>query len=104
MNKDVILRFRVTKDELTLIDKKVEASQLNNRSKYLRKMAMQGYIVIKDYKEVEQLIYEVNKIGNNINQIARKANEFEYLNKDDLKSLREKLDGIYNMIGKFYDE
>lgn len=102
-NKTEIIKVRVSEDELSIIDKKAELSGLN-RSQYIRKISTQGYIVIKNYDEVDKLVFEINKIGNNVNQIAKKANEFDYLNKDDLKSVREKIDSIYNLIGKFYDE
>ncbi len=74
-----------------------------NRSQYIRKMAIEGYIIKRDFSQVEQLVYEVNKIGNNINQVARRANELEHVTLDDMKYLKKQLDGIYSQIEKFYD-
>ncbi|MFC5652623.1 plasmid mobilization relaxosome protein MobC [Paenibacillus solisilvae] len=54
-------------------------------------MAIEGYIIKQDFSAVEQLVYEVNKIGNNINQIARRANEMEYVSLDDMKYLKKQL-------------
>lgn len=103
MNKTELIKVRVTQDELEIIDKKAQVAGLK-RSQYVRKMCMQGYIVIRNFDEVEKLVYEINKIGNNINQIARKANEFDYLSKDDLKSVRSRIDEVYKLIESFYDE
>ncbi|MNH45263.1 Bacterial mobilization protein (MobC) [compost metagenome] len=52
---------------------------------------------------MDDLVYEVNKIGNNINQIARRANEVEYVSLDDIKYLKKQLEGIYSQIERFYD-
>ncbi|MFC5647657.1 hypothetical protein ACFPYJ_00660 [Paenibacillus solisilvae] len=51
---------------MEMIDQKAAVAELD-RSKYLRRMALEGYIIKRDYTQVEQLVYEVNKIGNNIN-------------------------------------
>jgi Trp operon repressor len=102
MNKSSKIEIRVTENELELIDKKAEVVELN-RSQYIRKMAIEGYIIKRDFSQVEQLVYEVNKIGNNINQIARRANELEHVSLDDMKYLKKQLDGIYSQIEKFYD-
>ncbi|MFC5647691.1 plasmid mobilization relaxosome protein MobC [Paenibacillus solisilvae] len=99
-NKEV--KFFVTGHEMEMIDKKAAIAELD-RSKYLRKMALEGYIIKQDFSQVEQLVYEVNKIGNNINQVARRANEVEYVSLDDIKYLKKQLEGIYGQIEKFYD-
>lgn len=100
--RDKEAKFFVTEREMETIDQKAAVAELD-RSKYLRRMALDGYIIKRDYTQVEQLVYEVNKIGNNINQVARRANEMEYVSLDDIKYLKKQLDGIYNQIEKFYD-
>ena len=40
-----------------------------------------------DYSELQQLKWEVNKIGNNINQIAKLANQFEEISQEDIDDL-----------------
>lgn len=99
--KDKEVKFFVTERELEIINQKAEVVELD-RSKYLRQMALEGYIIKRDFSQVEQLVYEVNKIGNNIN-VARRANELEHVSLDDMKYLKKQLDSIYNQIEKFYD-
>lgn len=100
--RDKEVKFFVTEREIEIIDQKAEVAELD-RSKYLRKMALDGYIIKQDFSQVEQLVYEVNKIGNNINQVARRANELEHVSLDDMNYLKKQLDGIYSQIEKFYD-
>ncbi|WP_068612577.1 plasmid mobilization protein [Paenibacillus tuaregi] len=101
--RDKEVKFFCTADELNRIDQKAAIAELD-RSKYLRKMALEGYIIKRDFSSVEELVYEINKIGNNINQIARRANEVEYVTKDEIRYLKKQLEGIYSQIEKFYDE
>ena len=51
-------------------------------------MTLDGLIVKQDFKQVDDLVYEVNKIGTNINQVARRANELEHVTLDDIKYLK----------------
>lgn len=99
--RDKEIKFFVTEAELQFIDQKAQVAELN-RSSYIRKMALEGYILKQDFSYVEKLVYEVNKIGNNINQIAYKANSMEYLSTEDLKYLQKRLDEIYSRISLFY--
>lgn len=100
--RDKEVKFFVTESELAMIDQKAEVAELD-RSKYLRKIAIEGFIIKRDFTQVEQLVYEINRIGNNINQVARRANEVDFAGKEDIKYLRKQLDTIYNQIEKFYD-
>lgn len=85
-----------------MIDQKAAVAELD-RSKYLRKISIEGFIIKRDFTQVEQLVYEINKIGNNINQVARRANEIDFVNKGEIMYLKKQLDSIYNQIEKFYD-
>lgn len=100
--RDKEIKFFVTDNELQMIDQKAAVAELD-RSKYLRKIAIEGFIIKRDFTQVEQLVYEINKIGNNINQVARRANEIDFVNKGEIMYLKKQLDSIYNQIEKFYD-
>lgn len=100
--RDKEVKFFVTDNELQMIDQKAAVAELD-RSKYLRKISIEGFIIKRDFTQVEQLVYEINKIGNNINQVARRANEIDFVNKGEIMYLKKQLDSIYNQIEKFYD-
>ena len=71
MNKDLYFSFRVSEEEKTKIDKKIEKSKLK-KSDFLRKAVLEKEItVIEDFKE---FFIEIKKQGTNINQIARALN------------------------------
>jgi len=85
---DVKLQIWVTEDEKAIIDRNAEAAGLD-RTKYLKNLLLKK--TIKPLVPTIELntYYQVGKIGNNINQIARvinnaQANIFHKETKDSL--------------------
>ena len=74
LERPIPVQFYVTADEKALIEKKMAALGTQNLSAYLRKMALDGYILRLDLPELKEMVTQMKRIGNNVNQIARKAN------------------------------
>ena len=70
--RKVQLKFWVTEEERAIIERKMEILKTKNMGAYLRKMAIDGYIIQVDYTEQKKLAAVVNKIGANINNICRR--------------------------------
>lgn len=63
---------------------------------YARKMLIDGYVlVIDDSKELRAYTYEINKIGNNINQIAYALNSGQTVSKETIDELKKMMDIIW---------
>ena len=69
------IEFRVTEQERHLIQKKMEQLGTKNMGAYLRKMAIDGYIIKVDYTEQKKLDASVSNAAANINQICRRINQ-----------------------------
>lgn len=82
------LFFKVSPEESALIEKKMEQSGTKNKRAYLRKMAVDGYIVHVDMESIKELVKLLRSISNNINQIARRCNETRNLYAEDVEDLR----------------
>lgn len=54
---------------------------------YIKQMALNGRIINIDLKNYHAIISELNKIGSNVNQIARVANASGYATHDELRQL-----------------
>ena len=54
--RDVQLNFRVSQQELELISKKMSKLGTQNREAYLRKMALDGYVVRLELPELKELV------------------------------------------------
>lgn len=91
-------------NEHELLSDKANYCGLNN-SEYIRNIIVNGAIINRSTGDVRAAIAEISRVGNNINQIARKLNETKSFYKkdfDDLKSQYEILFEYYieRMIGK----
>jgi len=83
------LYFKVSPEEMALIEQKMEQAGTGNKRAYLRKMAVDGYIVRLDMGDMGQLVKLLRSIANNVNQIARRCNETGNLYGEDMEDLRK---------------
>ena len=83
------LFFKVSPEEMELIEKKMEQAGTQNKRAYLRKMAVDGYIVRLDMESVKELCTLLRSISANTNQIARRCNETRNLYAEDVDDLRK---------------
>lgn len=93
--KQIILR--VTEDELRIINKKAEVACLS-RNGYLIKMAIEGAVIVQDLDNMRDFTNEINKIGVNINQIAKHINTTNNIYKSDIEEIKEKVEEIYKIV------
>ena len=71
MKKDNVITIRVTKQEKERLIKKSQKAEMT-LSEYLIEQGLERDIVI--IEDVKNLVYELRKIGNNINQLTYLAN------------------------------
>jgi len=95
--RNVQIKFRVTEEERDLIEKKMKTVPTDNMSAYLRKIAIDGYIIQIDYSEIKAMTAQMQKIGVNINQIARRVNTTGTVYKRDMLEIKEALDKIWQL-------
>lgn len=76
--RPIIIRFAVSEYERELIENKMAIMKTHNMGAYLRKMAIDGYIIQVDYTEQKKLAAAVNKVGANFNQICKRVNSTEH--------------------------
>lgn len=69
-------------------------------SDYIRRMAVKGVVRKIEMTTVAPVIQAMKSIGNNINQLARKANEINSIYADDVENLRKESDAIFVSIPK----
>ena len=82
--RNVHIIVRVTEDERALIEEKMKQIPTMNLSAYSRKMLIDGYIIVLDLQEVKTHTAQLQKIGVNVNQIARRINGTGRIYVDDM--------------------
>lgn len=105
--RTVGLFFKVSPEEMELIQKKMEQAGTMNKRAYLRKMAVDGYIVHLEMESVKELCKLLRSISANTNQIARRCNETRNLYAEDVNDLKNGYakvqEGLLELIRKFAD-
>ncbi len=96
--RPVRIEFRVTEQEHQLIQKKMEQLGTKNMGAYLRKMAIDGYIIKVDYTEQKKLAAAVSRVAGNINQICRRINQTGHFYEDDIVELKAKQCEIWELL------
>ena len=64
---------------------------------YLRKMAIDGFIIYTDTSNIKEFTKELQAIGRNVNQIAKRVNSTDSVYKEDIEEIRERLDEIWQL-------
>jgi hypothetical protein len=76
-NTDRVLKFYVTNGDYNLLKAEYEASGYSSVSAYLRKKTIGNGVIIPNTSELKSKLdtigYQYERIGNNINQIAKKV-------------------------------
>ena len=73
--RDVPVLFWVSAEELELIHQKMQQYGTENLSAYLRKMALDGYVVKLELPELKELVSLMRRSSNNLNQLTRKVHQ-----------------------------
>lgn len=92
------IKFYVNEKEYDQIKKKVEKSKLKQQE-YLIKSALNKKIIVID--GLKEILLELSREGNNLNQISKKINEGE---QKDIKEMKNKLNNLWGLIEKILKE
>ena len=93
--REVQLNFRVSPEELALIEQKMAQLGTTNREAYLRKMALDGYVVRLELPELK-LVSLMRYSSNNLNQLARRAHETGRIYDADLEDISRRQEALWD--------
>ena len=97
--RDETIILRLSKTEKSRIYEKMLSMGIRSLSAYIRKMALDGYCLHLDLKELQRMAYLLQMYSNNLNQYAKRANECGKVYAADMEDLRQRLDELID-IGK----
>lgn len=101
-SRNEVIYLRLTKDEKQEVINKMESIGMTNLNDFVRKILLIGTVIRVDTNGLNNLAYEVSKVGNNINQIAKHANQTNNINSEDIELITKDLDYIKTFISNFY--
>ena len=97
--RDETIILRLSKTEKNRIYEKMLSMGIRSLSAYIRKMALDGYCLHLDLKELQRMAYLLQMCSNNLNQYAKRANGCGKIYSANLADLRTRLDELID-IGK----
>lgn len=95
--RDEIIILRLTKTEKNRIYEKMFSMGIRSLSAYIRKMALDGYCLHLDLKELRRMAYLLQMCSNNLNQYAKAVNENGRIYAADMEDLRQRLDELIDI-------
>ena len=98
--RDVQLNFRVSPEELALIKQKMAQLGTENREAYLRKMALDGYVVRLELPELKELVSLMRRSSNNLNQLTRRVHETGRIYDADLEDISQRQEALWDGVHK----
>ena len=98
--KTVRMQLVISQKEADLIKERMAELGITNLSAYLRKMAVDGYMIHLDTGDIQEMVRLLRICSNNLNQYARRANETGSIYAADVEDLRERLDGLWNQMDR----
>ena len=94
--REVQLNFRVSPEELALIEQKMAQLGTSNREAYLRKMALDGYVVRLELPELKELVSLMRYSSNNLNQLTRRVHETGRIYDADLEDISQQQEALWD--------
>ena len=93
--RNILLKVRVTPEERGLIEKKMAQLGIDNMAAYMRKMAIDGYVVKLDLPELRELVSLLRYSSNNLNQLTRRVHETGRIYAADMDDILQNQERIW---------
>ena len=95
--RNIQMKFWVSEEEKRFIDEKMKQLPVSQYGAYLRKMAIDGYILVVDRSDTKEYIQQLQGISCNINQIAKRANATGTVYAQDIEDIKGVLNEIWRL-------
>ena len=97
-NRTKQILFLVNEEEEKIIRRKMEEAGINRLSVYLRKMAIEGYIIRLDLSDMREAVRLLRINSNNLNQYVKKANETGSVYAEDIKDVKRSQEELWKLM------
>ena len=96
VEREVIKTIRLTPEELQMIQEKMKQHGTQNFSAFVRKMAIDGYVVRLELPELKEMVSLLRYSSNNLNQLTKRVHETGRIYDADLEDLRQTHERLWN--------
>ena len=97
-SKGIYVKFKP--EEVEILHDRMKEAGVQNMSAYIRKMAINGYVIIPEWPDLNRIISLQARISNNLNQYAKKANESGNVYGEDIAEIKKMHVELTEVLGK----
>lgn len=102
-DRNIVKIIRMTPDELQAIQQKMQQFDTNNFSAFVRKMAIDGYVIKLELPELKELVSLLRYSSNNLNQLTKRVHETGRIYDADLEDLRQSQERLWDAARRILD-
>ena len=96
----VEIKVRFTPDQVEMIHNRMKAAHTDNREGFIRKMALDGFILEVDATPFKEMCRLLRSISNNFNQVAKRANSSGNVYETDLLDMEQKQNKLWDALNQ----
>lgn len=100
-NRQIQLKFRVTPQEREMIEQKMAQFGTKNMAAYLRKIAIDGYVVKLELPELKEMVSLLRRFSNNLNQLTKRVHETGRVYDADLEDIVQNQERLWRAATDF---
>ena len=101
---NIVKNIRMTQEELQAIQKKMELFGTTNFSDFVRKMAIDGYVVKLELPELKELVSLLRYSSNNLNQLTKRVHESGRIYDADLEDIQQNQERLWGAAQQILDK
>ena len=95
-DRNIVKIIRMTPQELQAIQQKMQQFGTTNFSAFVRKMAIDGYVIKLALPELKELVSLLRYSSNNLNQLTKRVHETGRIYDADLEDLRKNQERLWD--------
>ena len=88
------MMLRLSDDEYRILEAKVKLTNAPSKSYAIRHLIVESMLYEVDFKEIRNIDTQLARIGNNLNQIAKRANETRSIYQSDIDEIKKEFKEI----------
>lgn len=93
--RNTFLLVRINDEERAQIQTRMALAGTKNMSAFIRKMALDGRIILLDMDEIKTLVSLLRRTSANVNQIAKRVNATSRVYENDLAEIQNRLGEVW---------
>lgn len=104
IEKEIIKAVRFSPEEMRLVQEKMRQLGTFNFSAFMRKMAIDGYVVRLELPELKELVSLLRYSSNNLNQLTRRVHESGRIYDVDLEDIHRGQEQLWDAAQTILDK